>query len=406
MASHGGPAKKLLALLIVETLAILWFLAVPSAAANSISLNQPAYLGATVTFTVSSPTTGSINPKCYQGTTFVWGTNQKANTSFLLGGTSSQWKQRGGAASCTAEWYQIKNGVRTTLATTSFQAAATSPTPTPTPTETPTPTVTETPSPTETPTPTVTSTSTPPPASAPIVLVLLENTPFSAIAGFAPWLNATAAQGRLFTNYVALTHPSLPNYIAFTSGGFQGCTSDSICKANTLTAPSFYGQLEQAGISWASYAESMPTNCQGTDSGVKPNRYIAHHQPVVYFTDVHQACLTKSVPLTQLNPAALPAFSFIVPTNAHNMHDGTILESDDWLRTNLQPLIDAGAEVIVTADEGKAANQYVYTVAVGPGITPSTNATRYDHYSLLAGLQDHFGLPRLGSAQTAVPLPI
>jgi hypothetical protein len=51
-------------------------------------------------------------------------------------------------------------------------------------------------------------------------------------------------------------------------------------------------------------------------------------------------------------------------------------------------------------------NQFVYTFAVGPGITPSARATRYDHYSLLAGLEDHFGLPRLGAAQAATPLPI
>jgi acid phosphatase len=234
----------------------------------------------------------------------------------------------------------------------------------------------------------------------------MENTTFAEIAGHAPWLNASAAQGKLFTNYLALTHPSLPNYIAFSSGGIQGCTNDSICHANTLTAPSFYGQLESAGISWASYAENMLTNCQGTNSGLKPANYIAHHQPVVYFTDAHQACLTKSLPLTQLNPAALPRFTFIEPSNAHNMHDGTIQQSDDWLRTTLQPMINAGAEIIVTADEGVTTNQFLYTFEIGPGIAPSTTATRYDHYSLLAGLEDHFGLPRLGAAQTSVPLPI
>ncbi len=412
MTLRRPHVKKLLAFFIVETLGVVWLLAPSFAATPPISLDQPAYLGATVRFTVTTPTTGSINPKCFQGTTQVWGATQKANTSFLLGGTSSKWKQRGGPASCTAVWFQLKKGVKTTLGTMSFQAGATSPSPTvtvsPTETVTVSPTETVTVSPTETVTvsPTDTITPTPPPGSAPVVLVVLENTAFSSIVGQAPWLNASAAQGRLFTNYVALTHPSLPNYIAFSSGGIQGCINDIACTPNTVTAPSFYGQLEAAGISWASYAENMPANCLGTDVGPRPNNYIAHHQPVVYFTDVHQACLIKSVPLSQLNPAALPAFSFIEPSNAHNMHDGTVQQSDDWLRTTLQPLIDAGAELIVTADEGVTTNQFVYTFVSGGGVTPATDAAAYNHYSLLAGLEDHFGLPRLGSAQTATPLPI
>ncbi len=150
----------------------------------------------------------------------------------------------------------------------------------------------------------------------------------------------------------------------------------------------------------------MTTNCQGTNSGSGATQYIAHHQPVVYFKDAHQACLARSVPLTQLNPAALPAFSYIEPSNAHNLHDGSIQQSDTWLRAHLQPLIDAGAEVIVTFDEGVMTDQTIYTFATGGGIAQATDGAAYDHYSLLAGLEDHFGLPRLAAAQTATPLPI
>ena len=43
----------------------------------------------------------------------------------------------------------------------------------------------------------------------------------------------------------------------------------------------------------------------------------------------------------------------------------------------------------------------------GLGVTAGAkNGTLYNHYSLLAGIEKHFGLPRLSNAQTATPLPI
>ena len=145
-----------------------------------------------------------------------------------------------------------------------------------------------------------------PPPDAPIVLIVFENRPFSQIAGHAPYLNGLAAQGRLFTHDVAIVHPSLPNYMAFSAGSTLGCSTDSICSPNTLSAENIYHQLEVAGISWNAFAEHMPTNCGLNDSGSVPNKYIAHHNPVVYFTNVHAACLLKSKPYSQIDPAALP----------------------------------------------------------------------------------------------------
>ena len=235
---------------------------------------------------------------------------------------------------------------------------------------------------------------------------MFENRPFSQIAGHAPYLNGLAAQGRLFTHDVAIVDPSLPNYMAFSAGSTLGCSTDSICSPNTLTAENIYHQLEVAGISWNAFAEHMPTNCGLSDSGSVPNKYIAHHNPVVYFTNVHAACLTKSKPYSQIDPAALPRFTYISPGNEHNMHDGTVAQGDAWAAANIQPLVDAGAEVIVTFDEGVGTNQTLYTFVVGPGIAPSTRSGSFNDYSLLAGLETKFGLALLRSAQTATVLPI
>jgi hypothetical protein len=83
---------------------------------------------------------------------------------------------------------------------------------------------------------------------------------------------------------------------------------------------------------------------------------------------------------------------------------------DSWLAQIVPRLVGAGATVIVTFDEGSSTvggGGHVLTIEIGPGAKPgSRNATAFDHYSLLAGIEDHFGLARLGAAAGAKPLPI
>ncbi|MGZ4154992.1 MAG: hypothetical protein ACXVQ0_10985, partial [Actinomycetota bacterium] len=69
-----------------------------------------------------------------------------------------------------------------------------------------------------------------------------------------------------------------------------------------------------------------------------------------------------------------------------------------------------GAIVVVTFDEGSTSvggGGNVVLVEAGPGVTAGgTVAHAYDHYSLLAALEDRFGVRRLGNARSADPLPI
>ena len=70
------------------------------------------------------------------------------------------------------------------------------------------------------------------------------------------------------------------------------------------------------------------------------------------------------------------------------------------------PLWQSGNNaIVITCDEGNNANQTVATIVItnhGPrGVKDSTN---YDHYSLLASLEDAFGLGCLQNACTATPM--
>jgi hypothetical protein len=57
-----------------------------------------------------------------------------------------------------------------------------------------------------------------------LIVVVEENHSFEQIIGSpaAPFLNHLATHGTLLTRYYAITHPSLPNYVALQPGRWQG----------------------------------------------------------------------------------------------------------------------------------------------------------------------------------------
>ena len=114
-------------------------------------------------------------------------------------------------------------------------------------------------------------TMTAPPTFRHVIWIWMENHSFSDIIGNtsqAPYINSLATECGLATNYNNISHPSLPNYIAATSGlsvsqvrPFKSDCSPS--KKCSTTAPSIFGQ----GESWKAYEESMPTACATANAG-------------------------------------------------------------------------------------------------------------------------------------------
>lgn len=254
-----------------------------------------------------------------------------------------------------------------------------------------------------------------------VVWIWMENRAYNTIIGSsqAPYINSLAAECGLATNYHNITHPSLPNYIAATSGlGYSALTAFPDCNPTgtcLTSAPSIFGQ----GETWKSYDESMPSNCFGQNSGP----YAVRHNPAPYYTTL-QGCLTNDVPYTQLATDlatnALPAFSFITPNVDDDMHDGTTAEGDSWLASNLPTILnspeyqDGSTAVFITWDEGEGGTSnlcatnttdigcHVVTEVISPS-TPQgiTSDLLFNHYSLLATAEQLLHLPRLGMAQSA-----
>src|SRR5437867_4229914 len=66
------------------------------------------------------------------------------------------------------------------------------------------------------------------PALSHVFIIVMENKEYKKIIGSpsAPYINRLAQQYGLATNYYAITHPSLPNYLALTGGSTFGVTSN------------------------------------------------------------------------------------------------------------------------------------------------------------------------------------
>jgi hypothetical protein len=257
----------------------------------------------------------------------------------------------------------------------------------------------------------------------PVVVILMENHEYGSVAGAAsaPYLNRTLIpSGTLFTNYYAVSHPSLPNYLALTVG--DTCGKDGTDTARPLcTMPSVWGQMSAAGITAREWAENESANCSYASDGT--GLYAIRHDSYAIVADAEAlaSCgdLTTGTgtPAPGLGPlaaalasAAPPAYSFVTPNLCDDMHDCSVAAGDSWLAANVPALLKAGAVVIVTFDEGSTDTNgggRVLAVEAGPEVPAGArDGTFYTHYGLLAGIEQYFGLPLLANARRATPLPV
>jgi len=228
-----------------------------------------------------------------------------------------------------------------------------------------------------------------------------------------PYFHSLTSQYGLATQYYGNAHPSIPNYLALTTGlmetfddGFSGAiTDDNVVR-----------ELVKAGKTWKSYAESLPSpGYVGGDSGL----YKRGHNPFAYLSDVQNdsAQAANIVPFTQfatdLANNALPQYSFIAPNNLNNAHDGSLGQADAWLQTNIAPLManpvfQSGGLLIITFDEGDQADINHGGGQVATLIISSTakkgfqSQTLYQHESVLRLILSGSGVTTFpGMAATA-----
>ena len=81
-----------------------------------------------------------------------------------------------------------------------------------------------------------------------MIWIWLENHSYRQIIGSssAPYINSLARACGLATNYKAVTHPSLPNYIAATSGETWAIADDNPPSSHPLRVESIFQQARSA----------------------------------------------------------------------------------------------------------------------------------------------------------------
>lgn len=251
-----------------------------------------------------------------------------------------------------------------------------------------------------------------------IVVMVFENREADSIMSpysSAPYFRSLARSSVTLNRLYAISHPSLPNYLALTSGSTHGITSD--CTTCFVEGRNIVDQLEHAGISWKAYMESIPAPCA---TAPYAGTYAMKHDPFMYYNDIRNDATRCSnvVPLRQLtsdlHAGSLPTFAWITPNLCHDMHDCPTATGDRFLRTWTPRIVDAlgsNGIFVVLFDEGytgtgcchgQAAGGHIAGIITGPGAgTAVIIRTSVNQYSVLRLIQDAWGLGTLGETARA-----
>jgi hypothetical protein len=278
-----------------------------------------------------------------------------------------------------------------------------------------------------------------------VFLVILENENSNQVVGNqnAPILNALAQDYGVATNYTGVGDPSEPNYVAMLGGDTFGINSDDPYwfPGHTVSASNLMSQLEAAGKTWRGYFQNMPyagyrgecypDKCNGIPDS--DTLYASKHNGIVNFANMQNPTeFGKMFPLRQLaadlQAGTAPSFSYIVPDECHDMHGAPpwcvdsastgstqqsllIAQGDQFVGTVVNQITSSAMwqagnnAIVVTFDEGNTANSQILTIVItSHGPRGATDKTSFNHFSLLASLEQTFGLGCLANSCNAAPM--
>jgi hypothetical protein len=272
-----------------------------------------------------------------------------------------------------------------------------------------------------------------------VFLIYMENKGAGDIVGSpnAPYINSLIDNNPHDTNYFALGHPSDPNYIRPLGGSDFGI--DYNPTGNAIDANSLMQEMDQANISWAGYAQSMPTPGDLVSSG----DYSVDELPFAQFNYVFDNSPTylqeHLLPLTQLStdlqdPSKFPEFTWIAANEANNGegpidslqgigqfiysqltdHQYNVAAADQFVQQEVSAIensptwTDSGGKdaIIITFDEdnnnlslgiGNEGNNVPMIIIPNGGAEsgangmesgPFTTDAYYNEYSLMATIED------------------
>jgi phosphatidylinositol-3-phosphatase len=250
-----------------------------------------------------------------------------------------------------------------------------------------------------------------------LLVIVVENHSFDQMRTEMPYTALLAHQFGYATNFRGVTYPSLPNYIAITSGSTHGITDDKSPVDHRLPGPTIFGQAISRGKSAALYADGMPTNCAHTDGG---DRYAVKHNPWAYYPSEDDACEDHDVPGSELADAAargdLPNVGMVVPNMCHDAHDCDLSVADKWINQVMRSVLGGSdwtsghLAVVITADtddrKDRKDRNRILTVVIHPSQHSNVVDERLDHYSLSRLFSEVLHAPPLSQAANASSMSV
>jgi phospholipase C len=258
----------------------------------------------------------------------------------------------------------------------------------------------------------------PGPRPGKVLVVIEENHSAASALQDMPFLASLAGTYGQATNYQAVTHPSLPNYLAIVGGSTFGVTDDKPPASRPIAGDSVLDAALAAGGTAKTYAEAMPGSCATASSGT----YAVKHNPWAYFSDpVSRAnCQRFDLPSgtstagalhDDINAGTLPTVGLLIPDLCNDAHNCPLSTADNWLQQWIPTLMQgpdyrAGRlTIVVTFDEDdNTGSNVVLTTVVAPDIARITNQTPLTHYSLTRYLAEIAGAPPPAKAAAAPSL--
>ena len=225
-----------------------------------------------------------------------------------------------------------------------------------------------------------------------VLTIVVENHTLAQMQQGMPYLNSLALQYGYATDYHAIRHPSLPNYLAIAFGTTAGVKDDHGPDVHHVDGESVFSQANTYSPAGARvYAESMTTNCQLTNA----YPYAVRHNPWTYGS---AGCSTGSVPAgtpssgrlsSDVADGTLPCAGMLIPDLVHDAHDASLAKADGYLESWL-PTLMGGSDfrsgklaIVVTADEDdKSSDNRVLTVVLSRSVSHKVVTTPLTHYSL------------------------
>jgi acid phosphatase len=234
-----------------------------------------------------------------------------------------------------------------------------------------------------------------PPAITKVLTFVVENHSLRQMNASMPYIYRLARTYAYADHYQAITHPSLPNYLAMASGETHGVTDDGDPSEHPLDGQTVFDQALTLGRTATIYADSMTSRCQLGSSG----RYAVKHNPWAYFVDGRDGCRRHDVPVRRLaadiEAGRLPNAGMVIPDLVHDAHDASLGAADDWLKAQIRT-VRQGPDwrsghlaIVVTADEDDHAGDNTVLTVV---------ASRYQHELVVHAPLDHYSLTGLYDA--------